>query len=1270
MSSFNQKLANLIPIAYYALTEAAGLTATDVTGNYNATFNGTPSLSQNSIIPSNSDRSVNFDGTDDYVSATSNVSFGDITLVAALLGSDGAIITLNDEAYTSDILPPILSVAIDANLLKVTVRVVGGQAGQTLVGTTNVNDGLSHLVSVTRIQSTGEVLIYLDGRLEASSVLTSGVIPIHDFTCGAEHLGSSGFSTFFTGKLSNCAFYNSALNETVTSQIYQNYAIGVTSTQHLALWKFDDFESTKVEDSKSVHTGTLNGAYAQGQPRLNTTPLDSTATSTSFVGGYVEVQHHNQFTNLSDASISFTLVFNPGSSGLVYGKANAVTPFAGLTVLVNEPSTGKVTFRQNLTDAVTTLTPVLSGTIPTRYTLVRRGLTLELWLNGRLHNFASIASITNDDGTQPLYLMGKPANIQSVVGTISNLSVKAKSMTAAEIVRDHADEFVASGYAAQVLSYNPDIYLKLSENVGTKARDDAGYYYGDLLGSVGKSKESLFDNISESSMEFLGSNQRVQMNPKTSDLAYASSPFSISMMFKFKSSTLLEMLISNSSSNASTYGYYVTRLADNTLKLGLAENGSLANKITIATTLPLLDNVPYHLVCTIDGGNLATGLTMYLNGAKADTTPVTDGTYTGDIQLSDKLLLASRNAAASDDFRGFMQHVALYPTELTQQQALALYTQAKTASPYLSQLLTLAPIWHFRLGEVSGVQALANLGGEHGTYTGNPTLGVKGLLIGDSDTCVELDGITQYVDVGHVLTLSSFSISVILETVASTGVVFDNKVLQGYQLSLVAGTIQFTVRTSTTEKTATSPSTVNDGKPHHIVGTRSGATIRLYVDGVEVSTESTSATTDVAPVDPTILGASASLTDFFAGKVDEPALFNKVLTPTQVSDLYLSGNIPEAAELPDTAYSTAIKATFPTFYYRFEETVGSAIRDSSGNEYHAGHTGTGDLTLPTIIPTGSGTGIGFDQTNYVQTVNIKAGSANSDMTIMFWSKPKANNNTVMMVSDTSSSLTSPKMMRILYSGGKFRLHYNLSGSLVHGNTVTSSTDVTVHITLTYNGTTGLTNWYKDGVVGTPFTLPTGGIPSLTALGMTVGAYYRGSVGFTERHNGDIDEPAYWDLELSAAQILTIYNSHVAVPAGSPTLDILISENKEIELFDIKAFNLNDDTLSLQSVGVQAGLTTVTFDPSLEGVPHYVTVLPSGVRLWKPSQAYAVGELVFASNPGEKPYYFKCVAAGLSSAVEPIFATNLGSTTQDSSVSWITLESIVQPITQNPLIPRV
>ena len=88
----------------------------------------------------------------------------------------------------------------------------------------------------------------------------------------------------------------------------------------------------------------------------------------------------------------------------------------------------------------------------------------------------------------------------------------------------------------------------------------------------------------------------------------------------------------------------------------------------------------------------------------------------------------------------------------------------------------------------------------------------------------------------------------------------------------------------------TSPSSYNDGQWHHGVVTFDGSVLRLYIDGVQVTTLSTSSTPETSGNHPLKIGANSRIADdLFTGSIDEVGVWNRALTTTEITNLMNNG---------------------------------------------------------------------------------------------------------------------------------------------------------------------------------------------------------------------------------------------------------------------------------------------------------------------------------------------------------------------------------------------
>ena len=107
-------------------------------------------------------------------------------------------------------------------------------------------------------------------------------------------------------------------------------------------------------------------------------------------------------------------------------------------------------------------------------------------------------------------------------------------------------------------------------------------------------------------------------------------------------------------------------------------------------------------------------------------------------------------------------------------------------------------------------------------------------------------------------------------------------------------------QSSGADQYVTSVNTYNDDQWHYAVVTNDGSTVRLYIDGQQVSTKSTAgASPENTGTKPVRVGANSRVTpptNFFTGEVDEVRLWNNDLTAQQVADAF-AGNVNTAGQV-------------------------------------------------------------------------------------------------------------------------------------------------------------------------------------------------------------------------------------------------------------------------------------------------------------------------------------------------------------------------------------
>jgi hypothetical protein len=223
---------------------------------------------------------------------------------------------------------------------------------------------------------------------------------------------------------------------------------------------------------------------------------------------------------------------------------------------------------------------------------------------------------------------------------------------------------------------------------------------------------------------------------------------------------------------------------------------------------------------------------------------------------------------------------------------------APPPSSYASVVGADAPVGWWRLGETSGTTAANQAGGSAGTYAGGVTLDQPSLLATDMvNRAVAFNGSTGRVSVSSSAALqltNHFSLEAWIKPTSLPSSGAFRTVLtkaESYSLQFNGPRMEFTVIQSGTRRRLQAPSgAIVAGGTYHVVGTFDGSTQRLYVNGTQVASAALtgSATTNANTL---YVGSWDGASEFFSGTIDEPAVYNVVLSASQVAAHYRAGTI-------------------------------------------------------------------------------------------------------------------------------------------------------------------------------------------------------------------------------------------------------------------------------------------------------------------------------------------------------------------------------------------
>ncbi|MEH6781597.1 MAG: PKD domain-containing protein [Rhodoglobus sp.] len=509
-----------------------------------------------------------------------------------------------------------------------------------------------------------------------------------------------------------------------------------------------------------------------------------------------------------------------------------------------------------------------------------------------------------------------------------------------------------SDYAAAVMEDQPSNYWRLGESSGNTlvdsvARDNAIRNSGVGLGASGAiiGDSDTAATFTGNSNSYAGSNTQI----------WRDNTFSVEAWFK-TSSTAGGKIVgfgSSQSGNSSNYDRHIYLDGSGRLNFGVYTGSTRV----VQSAKSYNDNQWHQVV----GSMGAQGMELFVDGVRIGVNPdvVWGQNYWGYWRIG-----GDRSWSGADYFNGAIDEVAVYPTPLTATQVqnhFELSGRSLSGPPapsdtYGAAVYEASPQLYWRLGEASGaVVNDSGLQGLNGNLSGTYARNVTGALGGSTNSATNFtQGLASTSN--SLPNPSTYSSEVWFRTTSNTGgklVEFGSSATgtaSSYGDHVIMrndGTLLFGTGGSTVSSTAS----YNDGNWHQAVATQGSTGLRLYVDGAVVA--SSAATPSQTFSGYWRLGRGNTVgvasSNYFNGDLDEFAVYQTVLSASEISSHFLLGTANEAPTAQFTHSESNLVASF--------DATGSTDPDGTVEAYAwdfgDGASGTGAIVDHTYATAGT-----------------------------------------------------------------------------------------------------------------------------------------------------------------------------------------------------------------------------------------------------------------------------------------------------------------------------
>ncbi|MDO8668626.1 MAG: LamG domain-containing protein [bacterium] len=330
-----------------------------------------------------------------------------------------------------------------------------------------------------------------------------------------------------------------------------------------------------------------------------------------------------------------------------------------------------------------------------------------------------------------------------------------------------------------------------------------------------------------------------------------------------------------------------------------------------------------------------------------------------------------------------------------------------------------------------------------------------------------------------------------------------------------------------------------DNKWHYVVGTYDGSNMRIYVDGVQKNSVGKTGAMDTTGYNFHI-GTRSSVPTYFQGLLDDVRIYNRVLSATEITQLYNFG-LSKYNVTPKYGVTSGLVGhwTFDGKDTPWTSATAATTLDKSGN----GNTGTLTSMARATSPVAGkiGQGLKFDGNN--NAIKVPRTSSINDMgtfSLAFWANIRPQSNVCgandYFFSKANSGINGWELSKEVTCRLHFQADFDGATNLIkYSSTNSIVTNKWQFWVVTWDGSTSAANVhiYKNGIEDTGGTGNSDGAGArVTDSGRDL--YISNWAGFTNSIDGLIDDVRIYNRVLSATEITQLYNIGAATKvAASP-----------------------------------------------------------------------------------------------------------------------------------------